>query len=161
MAKIKGINHVSFAVKNLDESIRSALEILGGEVMMRFEETNLKYIGACVQFGQSIVSLIQGTDKSSFVTKFVEERGEGVQHIGLEIDNIEEFVKQLESKGIRVNKGHMKDENFQEALVGPRTGYGVVLQLMHWKGGPMDVSLEGKERLKQKYREVTGERLLE
>ena len=161
MAKIKGINHVSFAVRNLDEAIRAAEENLGGEVMMRFEETNLKYVGACVKFGQSIVSFIQGTDESSFVTKFVEERGEGVQHIGLELDNIEEFVKQLEAKGIRVDKGHMKDENFQEALVGPRTGYGVVLQLMQWKGGPMDVSPEGTERVKQKYREVPGERLIE
>ena len=135
MAKIKGINHVSFAVRNLDEAIRAAEENLGGGVMMRFEETNLKYIGACIQFGQSIVSFIQGTDESSFVTKFVEERGEGVQHIGLELDNIEEFVKQLEARGIRVDKGHMKDENFQEALVGPRTGYGVILHLCSGKEG--------------------------
>jgi len=161
MAKIKGINHIGFAVKNVDETIRTAVEILGGEIIMRFEETNLKYTGACIQFGQSIVSFIQGTDESSFVTKFVEERGEGVQHIGLEIDNIEEFVKQLESKGIRVDKGHMKDENFQEALLGPRIGRGVVLQLTQWKEGPMDVSPEGKERLKQKYREVPGTRLIE
>jgi len=55
----------------------------------------------------------------------------------------------------------MKDVNFQEALVGPRTGYGVVLQLMQWKGGPMDLSPEGRERLKQKYREVPSERLIE
>ena len=161
MAKIKGINHVAFAVRNLDEAIRSAEENLGGEVMAKFEETNLKYIGACIQLGESIISFIEATDESSFIAKFIEERGVGVQHIGLEIDNIEEFVQQLEAKGIRVDKGHMKDENFQEALVGPRTGYGVVLQLMQWKGGPMDVSPEGKERLKQKYREVPGERLIE
>ncbi len=161
MARVQGINHVSFAVKNLDEAIQSATEILGGALMMKFEETNLKYKGACIKFGQSIVSYIQGTDKNSFVTRFVEERGEGVQHIGLEIDNIEEYVKELEAKGIRVDKGHLKDGNFQEALVGPRTGHGVVLQLMQWKGGPMDVPPEGVERLKQKYREVPGERLIE
>jgi len=161
MAKIEGINHIGLAVKDVDEAIRTAVEILGGEIIMRFEETNMKYKGACIQFGQSIVSFIQGTDESSFITKFVEQRGEGVQHIGLEIDNLEEFVKHLESEGVRVDKGHMGDENFQEALVGPRIGRGVVLQLMQWKGGPMDVSPEGLERLKQKYREVPGERLIE
>lgn len=161
MAKIKGINHIAFAVKDLDETLRSVVGVLGGEIIMRFEETNLKYVGACVQFGQSIVSFLQGSDPNSFVTKFVQERGEGIQHIGLEIDNIEEYVKELEGKGVRVDKGHMKDVNFQEALVGPRTGHGVVLQLMQWKSGPMDVTPEGKERLKQKYREVPGERLLE
>ena len=46
MTRIKGINHVSFAVKNLDEAVRSAEENLGGELMMKFENTELKYKGA-------------------------------------------------------------------------------------------------------------------
>jgi len=148
-------------VKNVDEAIRAAEENLGGERMMGFESTEQKYKGALVQLGESMISLIQATDESSFIAKFIEQRGEGVQHIGLEIDNLEEFVKQLEAKGIRVNKEDMKNENFQEVLVGPRTGYGVVLQLCQWKGGSMDVSPEGKERLKQKYQEVPGYRLIE
>ena len=53
------------------------------------------------------------------------------------------------------------DKNFPEVLVGPRTGFGVVLQLMQWKAGPMDVSPEGKERIRQKYREVPGLQLIE
>ena len=148
-------------MKNVDEAIRAAEENLGGERMMGFESTEQKYKGALVQLGESMISLIQATDESSFIAKFIEQRGEGVQHIGLEIDNLEEFVKQLEAKGIRVNKEDMKNENFQEVLVGPRTGYGVVLQLCQWKGGSMDVSPEGKERLKQKYQEVPGYRLIE
>jgi hypothetical protein len=55
----------------------------------------------------------------------------------------------------------MANEKFKEALVGPKTGNGIVLQLMEWKDGPMDVSPEGKERLKQKYRETPGLRLME
>jgi methylmalonyl-CoA epimerase len=161
MAKIKGINHVSFAVKDLEEAIRSAERNLGGQLMVRFENTEQKYKGACIQLGASIISFLQATDESSFVAKMIKERGEGVQHIGLEIDNIEEFVKHLESEGIRVDKGALKSENFKEALVGPRTGYGVVLQLTQWRGGPFDVSPEGKERLKQKYREETGLKLVE
>ncbi len=153
MAKIKRINHVCFVVKNLDEAMRSVVENLGGEFIVKFEVPPQKYKGACYHLGESIISFLEATDESSFVAKFIEERGVGVQHIGLEIDNIEEFVVQLESKGIRVDKGGLESENFPEALVGPRTGYGLVLQLMQWKGGPMDVSPEGKERLRQKYRE--------
>ncbi|GAI01067.1 unnamed protein product [marine sediment metagenome] len=161
MAKIKGINHLGFAVKNLGEAIRSAEENLGGELMIKFESTKQKYKGALVQLGESIISLIESTDENSFMAKFIESRGEGIQHIGLEVDNLEEFVKHLESKGIRVDKGDMQNENFPEALVGTRTGYGVVLQLTQWKAGPMDVSPEGRERIKQKYREVPGLRLIE
>jgi len=161
MAKIKGINHLGYAVKHLDESIRSAEDNLGGELIIKFESIKQKYKGALIQFGESIISLIESTDENGFIAKFVESRGEGIQHIGLEIDNLEEFVEQLESKGIRVDRTDMADVNFPEALVGPRTGFGVVLQLMQWKAGPMDVSPEGKERIKQKYREVPGLRLVE
>ena len=161
MARIKGVNHLGFAVKNLDESIRSAEENLGGELIIKFESTKQKYMGALIQFGESIISLIESTDENGFIAKFVESRGEGIQHIGLEIDNLDEYVKDLESKGIRVDKTDMTDENFPEALVGPRTGFGVILQLMQWKTGPMNVSPEGKERIRQKYREVPGLRLIE
>ena len=161
MARIKGVNHLGFAVKNLEQSIRSAEENLGGELIIKFESTKQKYMGALIQLGESIISLIESTDENGFIAKFVESRGEGIQHIGLEVDNLEEFIKHLESTGIRVDKTDMADENFPEALVGPRTGFGVVLQLMQWKAGPMDVSPEGKERIRQKYREVPGLRLIE
>ena len=161
MARIKGVNHLGFAVKNLEQSIRSAKENLGGELIIKFESTKQKYKGALIQLGESIISLIESTDKDGFIAKFVESKGEGIQHIGLEIDNLAEYVKDLESKGIRVDRTDMADENFPEALVGPRTGFGVVLQLMQWKVGPMDVSREGKERIRQKYREVPGLRLIE
>lgn len=160
MGGIRGINHIAFAVKDLDESIKSTVEILGGELIVKFESTAQKYIGACIQWGEHIISFLQATDESSFVARHIEERGVGVQHIGLTIDNLDAYVKELERKGVRVDKTDMANEKFKEALVGPKTGNGIVLQLMEWKDGPMDVSPEGKERLKQKYRETPGLRLM-
>ena len=161
MGKILGINHIAFVVKDLDESIRSAVELLGGEFIMKFESTTQKYIGACIQLGENMISYLQATDESSFVAKHLEKRGVGIQHIGLTIENLDEYVEELERKGVRVDKTDMKNEKFKEALVGPKVGNGVVLQLMDWKDGPMDLSPEGKERLKQKYRETPGLRLIE
>jgi hypothetical protein len=69
----------------------------------------------------------------------------------LEIDDIEEYVAQLESKGVRLDKTEMADVDYQEALVGPKVGNGVVLQLTGWKAGPFDATYEGCERLCQKY----------
>jgi methylmalonyl-CoA/ethylmalonyl-CoA epimerase len=161
MGRILGINHIAFAVKDLDESIKSAVEILGGELMIKFESTKQKYIGACIQLGENIISFLQATDESSFVAKHIEVRGAGVQHMGLTIENLDAYVEELEGKGVRVDKTDMMNEKFKEALVGPKTGNGVVLQLMQWKEGPMDVSPGGKQRLKQKYRETPGLRLIE
>ena len=161
MAEIKNINHVGFAVKSLDEAVTSAVETLGGKLRFRFENTELRYKGASIQLGDSIISLIQATDENSFISQFVKERGEGVQHIGLEVDGLDEFVRRLELKGIKVEKKQMKGSDFREALVGPKTGFGVVLQLMQWKQGPMGVSSEGKSRSMKKYQDVPGLRLIE
>jgi methylmalonyl-CoA/ethylmalonyl-CoA epimerase len=161
MAKVLGINHVAFVVKDLESSIQSAVEDLGADLTMKFESVTQKYIGAVVQLGGSFISFLQGTDESSFVTKHLEKWGMGVQHMGLTVEDLDGYVAQLEAKGVRVDKTDMKDEKFKEALVGPRTGYGVVLQLMEWRDGPMDVTPEGIDRLKQKYRESPGLRLIE
>jgi len=156
LAKILGINHLAFVVKDLEESIVSAVDILGGELTMKIESTKEKYMGAIIQLGDSYISFLQATDESSFVAKYLETKGPGIQHMGLTIDDLEEYVAELEAGGVRVEKSGMKDEKFKEALVGPKTGNGVVLQLMEWRDGPMDVTPEGKERLKQKYRETPG-----
>lgn len=161
MAKILAVNHVAFVVKDLEESIKNAVEVLGGELTMKFESMASKYVGAVVQLGVSFISYLKATDESSFVAKHLEKYGQGVQHMGLTIDNLEEYVADLEAKGVRVDKTDMKDEAFKEALVGPKTGRGVVLQLMQWKDGPMDVTPEGIERLKRKYLETPGLRLIE
>ena len=156
MARIMRINHIAFAVEDLDEAMHSVKENLGGEIIAKFENTEEKYTVVAVQLGESHISLIQATDDSSFIAKFIETRGAGVQHIGLEVDNLEEFVDQLERKGIKVNKESMKEEDSPEALVGPKTGFGVVLQLMQWKEGPLDI-----ERIKQKHRQRPETRVIE
>ncbi len=161
MGCIKGINHIAFAVKDLEESIKSTVETLGGELIVKFESAEQKYVGACIQLGEDIISLLQATDESSFVARHIELRGVGVQHMGLTIEDLDSYVEELERKGVRVDKTDMANEKFKEALVGPKTGNGIVLQLMEWRDGPMDVSPEGKERLRQKYRETPGLRLME
>ena len=73
MAGVTGINHIAFAVKNLKESLDNATEVLGGEIMMKFESIEDKYEGACVKFGSSIMSFITSHDPDSFIYKFAEK----------------------------------------------------------------------------------------
>jgi len=161
MWKIKGINHISFAVKDLDEAIESAVRNMGGELMMKFESVTDKYIGACIALGEHVISYIQATDESSFVAQHIEKKGVGPQHMGITVENLEEYVTHLESQGVRVDKSQLGNETFKEALVGPKFGQGLVLQLMEWKGGTIDLSPEGRELLNRKYQEEPGLRFIE
>ncbi len=160
MAKVKSINHIAFAVEDFSAAIENATQILGGEMMMEFESVEDRYKGACVRFGDSIMSFISSNDPESFISKHVKKYGNSIQHIGLEIDNIDEYVAMLEEKGVRVDKSEMADVDYQEALVGPKVGNGVVLQLTGWRAGPFDATYEGCERLCKKYSQNSKLRLL-
>ena len=39
MGSIQGINHIAFVIKDLDASIKSTVEILGGELIVKFESS--------------------------------------------------------------------------------------------------------------------------
>ena len=67
MAKITGINHIAFAVKDLPAALENAIDVLGGEMMMEFESLQDRYRGACVRFGSSIMSFISSDDPATFV----------------------------------------------------------------------------------------------
>lgn len=58
MWKIKGINYISFVVKDLEEVIENVVKNMGGEFMMKFESVMDKYIGVCVVLGEYVISYI-------------------------------------------------------------------------------------------------------
>ncbi len=161
MAKVLGVNHVAFTVKDMEAAVAHAVDVLGGECVIKFENTQECYKGACVVFGDSILSFLEATDESSFVAKIIEKQGYGVQHIGLDIEDIEGYVANLESKGVRVDRGHLQDGDFPEALVGPKSGFGVVLQLIAWKEGRFDTSPRAIKTLRRKYAELPGLKVLQ
>ena len=156
MWKVKGINHIAFAVKDMEKAISNSVDNMGGELMIKFESETDKYLGACVALGEHVVSYLQPTSPDSFIAKHIERFGEGPQHMGITVEKLEEYVAFLESKNVGVDKSQLSNETFKEALVGPKFGQGVVLQLMEWKGGTIDLSPEGRELLNRKYQEEPG-----
>ena len=136
MAKIKRIDHVAIAVKDADEATQKFVNLLNA-VHIRTEvlqekagPTKVSY----VQLGENIISLIQAMEEDGFVNKHIAKHGEGLHHMGLEVDNLDEFVKEAEAKGFTIP---LKDEfsNRKEVVLRPRDSAGVVLQVMQWKGG--------------------------
>jgi methylmalonyl-CoA epimerase len=136
MAKIKRIDHVAIAVKDADEATQKFVKLLNA-VHIRTEvlqekagPTKVSY----VQLGENILSLIQAMEEDGFVNKHIAKHGEGLHHMGLEVDNLDEFVKEVEAKGFTIP---LKDEfsNRKEVVLRPRDSAGVVLQVLQWKGG--------------------------
>lgn len=144
MAKIKRIDHVLIAVKDADQATRQ-YEMLLNAVPIRTEILKEKAGPVKVsymQIGENIISLIQSMEPDGFVNQHIAKHGEGMHHMGLEVDNLEEFVKEVEGKGFKIP---LRDEfsNRSEVVLRPRDSAGVVLQILQWKGGS-DATVEDR-----------------
>jgi methylmalonyl-CoA/ethylmalonyl-CoA epimerase len=119
--KIKRIAHLGVAVKNLDEALR----LFTGGLPLELTHTE-DYQGMRIGFipvGDSSIELLEDVSGSSAVKKFLEKNGEGIHHIAFEVEDIDQAVKELKEKGIR-----LIDET-------PREGaHGMTIAFMHPKG---------------------------
>lgn len=126
------IDHIGIAVENLSESKERLLGMGGKFVVERENEKDL-YRVAIFMFGEMCVSLITPTTLDSFVWKHLDTQGEGIQHIGIEVNDLAETISQLEKQGVKV-ANHTEYDTRKEVLVSAKYLFGYVLQLIEWKG---------------------------
>lgn len=101
---IRRLHHVGIGVKDLDETIQFYTDVLGLEVIGRVSWPGLE--AALVSVGGVILELIEPLEPQTRVAEslyeLVQERGGGVHHICLEVDDIEVEVEALKAKGVRM-----------------------------------------------------------
>src|SRR5207244_7219807 len=63
-----------------------------------------------VQRGNAKIALMQGNDKAvkSQITEFIEKYGQGVQHVAIEVDDIEAVCREGEEHGVQFS-GPLKE----------------------------------------------------
>ena len=79
----------------------------------------------------SQVELLEPTDSTSPVAKFMEKRGPGIHHICFRVKNIDEVLKRLQGAGVRlINPTAVKGaHNCRVAFVHPASTGGVLVEL--------------------------------
>ena len=100
--KITKIDHLGIAVNTMDEGSKFWKDILGLEFegMETVEEQKVKT--GFFRAGNSKVELLEATGSDSPIAKYIKKRGGGIHHVALQVDNIEQAIKELKDKGIRL-----------------------------------------------------------
>ena len=129
--RIKRIEHVAIAVKNLDAA-RETFAKLG--IACDHEET-MPAAGirlAMLPIGESRVELLEPTSDDSPISKFLEKRGGGIHHIAVEVDDIEASLAKLKAQGMRLidESPRIGAEGCLVAFVHPAASGGVLLELV-------------------------------
>jgi len=97
---ITKIDHIGVAVSSLDDAIKIYSNALGLEVKETEIVEDQKVRVAMLPVGESRIELLESTDPEGPIARHIEKRGEGIQHLALEVSNIEKMLKELKEKGI-------------------------------------------------------------
>ena len=120
--KINKINHIGIAVNNIDEAVKLYTEVLGLKLAHVEVVEDQKVKTAIIPVGETKIELIQATSPDGAIAKYIEKRGEGIHHIALEVDNIQDSLKTLSEKGVSLidEKPRKGIENTSIAFLHPR-----------------------------------------
>ena len=110
--KVLKIDHIGIAVNTIDDAKAFWTDALG--LPFEGDETvaEQKVKTAFFPVGESEVELLESTEPDGPIAKYIEKKGQGIQHVAFRVENIDQALAELKDKGIR-----LIDET-------PRTGAG-------------------------------------
>ena len=127
---IKRVDHIAVAVKDLDEALGVLTKTFGFEAAHRETIEDQGVEAALIKIGDGEIELIQPIDPEGGVAKFIERRGEGIHHICLEVDSIDQELKSLAEKGVElIDKQPRKGLAGRIGFVHPRSTKGILIEL--------------------------------
>jgi methylmalonyl-CoA epimerase len=127
--RVLKIDHLGIAVASSDEATR-AFEVLGfhGEATHDVPSERVKAVFLPV--GESHLELLEPTDPTSLVAKFLEKRS-GLHHVCVLVDDIEAALADLKARGVRLidETPRVGAGGCRVAFVHPKSAAGVLLEL--------------------------------
>jgi methylmalonyl-CoA epimerase len=130
MIKVKKINHIAIAVEDIDQALAFWQVALGLKLDHIEEVPNQKSKVAFLPLGEGELELVQPTDPETGLAKFLSEKGGGIHHLCLEVDNIELALEELKTKGVRlINETPQVLSGRKIAFIHPKSATGVLLEL--------------------------------
>jgi methylmalonyl-CoA/ethylmalonyl-CoA epimerase len=132
---IRKIEHLGIAVDNLEESIKIYERLLGTTCYKMEEVASEGVKTAFFQVGESKIELLEASNPSSPIAKFLEKKGKGIHHIAFDTDDIEAEIQRLISEDFVLIQTSPKDgaDNKLVAFLHPKSSDGILVELCQEK----------------------------
>lgn len=125
----KKIDHLGIAVPSLTEAVR-AWEALGFRVEATHEVPTEKVRTAFLPIGESHLELLEPTEATSVIAKFLEKRS-GLHHVCFLVEDIEQALAAMKARGVQLidERPRVGAGGCRVAFVHPRAAGGVLVEL--------------------------------
>ena len=124
------IDHIAIAVNNVEESAQVYQKALGVD-SVEFETVESEGVKvAIIHLENGRVELMQPTNDSSPIKKFLDKKGPGLHHMALETDNIEGEVERMEGCGVQfLGQIRPGSAGTKVTFIHPKSLHGVLAEL--------------------------------
>ena len=142
MRRIGRVHHVALIVRSIEDSLGLWRDALGLELetVMDIPDDHVRI--AFLGVGESKIELVEPTDDTTGVARFLESKGEGFHHVCFEVPNLAEALMHLEIDGIElIDSAPRRGAEGPVAFLHPRSCHGVLVELIEAPGGPSWASL--------------------
>lgn len=132
---INKVSHIGIAVKDLDKAIKTwtklGLEVEGIETV-----ESQKVRVAFLPIGKEVrIELLEPTAEDSPIARFIEKKGEGIHHLALATDDVENEMKNMQEQELRLIDKTPRPgaHNASIAFLHPKAMAGVLLEICQEK----------------------------
>ena len=134
--KIRKIEHLGIAIKDIEKGVSLYRDVLGLATDPITRDEAMGANMAFVNIGESTLELISPMEEppagstGDVMRKFITNKGEGIHHLCVAVDDIEAALKELEQKGVTlIDKVPRPGAHGKVAFVHPKSTYGILLEL--------------------------------
>jgi methylmalonyl-CoA epimerase len=137
IGRLGRVHHVAVVVQDLDASLAFYRDTLGLplELVMPIESDAVRI--AFLPVGESKVELVQPTDESTGVARFLASHGEGFHHVCFEVPDLARELDRLATAGVElIDRAPRQGAEGPVAFIHPRSAHGLLVELIEAPGGP-------------------------
>ena len=126
------LDHIGIAVHSIEDALRSYQVAMGikMEASVTIEEQKVRV--AVLPVGESRIELLEATDSTSPICKFLAKRGEGVHHICFKVKDLNRKLMAFRKAGLQPlqDSSGTGYGDRKIAFLHPRSTHGVLIELV-------------------------------
>ena len=134
VVKIVGIHHITLAVRDLNAAAQTFSRIFGARAdhVDRVPVFGVRTVDLAL--GDSTFQLAAAEDRDNPLARFLERKGEGFYNLAIEVDRLDEALRELQSAGIRLSQPVESAPGLRSAFIAMASTHGLSIQLVEKVG---------------------------
>ncbi|MFX0194654.1 MAG: methylmalonyl-CoA epimerase [Candidatus Hodarchaeota archaeon] len=129
---ITKIDHIGIAVKDLNKAMKKYVDIFGLRATSEEVHADLNIRICFIPVGEVLIEFLEPLSEEGRIGQFIKENGEGIHHIAYRVADLEEILKIIKNKKIKLRDDRPRSGGMGSriAFIDPSETNGVLTELV-------------------------------